>query len=56
MGIVMPHVPCTYSFPFENISENGSPGLVKITVVHQKKTTPLIQTIIKVPVSELEIL
>ena len=52
----MPHVPIKYSLPFKNISENGSSGMIKIIIMDKFKNSPLIQTTIKVPVSELEML
>ena len=56
LGIIMPHVPMKYSLTFKNISETGSGGLVKVIVVDKVKSQPLIQSTIKVPVSELEML
>ena len=56
LGIIMPHVPVKYSLSFRNISETGSGGLVKVIVVDKVKSQPLIQSTIKVPVSELEML
>ncbi len=56
LSIIMPHVPIKYSLPFKNISENGSSGMIKIIIMDKFKNSPLIQTTIKVPVSELEML
>ena len=52
----MPHISVKYSLTFKNISESGSGGLVKVIVVDKVKSQPLIQTTIKVPISELEML
>ena len=56
LSIIMPHVPIKYSLPFKNISENGSSGMIKIIIMDKFKNSPLIQSTIKVPVSELEML
>lgn len=56
LGIIMPHISVKYSLTFKNISESGSGGLVKVIVVDKVKSQPLIQTTIKVPISELEML
>ena len=56
LSIIMPHVPIKYSLPFKNISENGSSGMIKIIIIDKFKNSPLIQSTIKVPVSELEML
>ena len=56
LSIIMPNIPINYSLPFRNISQNGSSGNIKVIVVDKDKSIPLIQTNIKVPVSELDIL
>ena len=56
LSIIMPNVPINYSLPFRNISENGSSGNLKLLVIIKNEIIPLIQTNIKVPVSELDIL
>ena len=56
LSIIMPNVPINYSLPFRNISENGSSGNIKLLVIGKNEILPLIQTTIKVPVSELDIL
>ena len=56
LSIIMPHVPIKYALPFKNISENGSSGMIKIIIIDKFKNSPLIQSTIKVPVSELEML
>ena len=56
LSIIMPNVPINYSLPFRNISENGSSGNIKLLVIIKNEIIPLIQTNIKVPVSELDIL
>ena len=56
LGIIMPRIPIKYSLPFKNISESGSAGMIKIIILDNEKSTPLIQSTIKVPVSELEML
>ena len=56
LSIIMPNIPVNYSLPFRNISENGSSGNIKLIVIGKNEILPLIQTNIKVPVSELDIL
>ena len=56
LGLIMPHVPVKYSLSFRNISEMGSAGMIKVVIIDKLKSAPLIQSTIKVPVSELEIL
>ena len=56
LGIIMPRIPIKYSLPFKNISESGSSGMIKIIILDKEKSSPLIQTTVKVPVSELEML
>ena len=56
LSVIMPNVPVNYSLPFRNISENGSSGNIKLLVIGKNEIIPLIQTNIKVPVSELDIL
>lgn len=56
LGVLMPNVPTKYSLKFRNISEAGSSANIKIMIIDKIRTTPLITSIIKVPVSELEIL
>ena len=56
LSIIMPHIPVKYSLNFKNISENGSSGMIKIIIVDKFQNSPLIQTTVKVPVSELEML
>ncbi len=56
LSIIMPHIPIKYSLNFKNISESGSSGMIKIIIVDKFQNAPLIQTTIKVPVSELELL
>ena len=56
LSIIMPNVPINYSIPFRNINENGSSGNIKILVIGKNEIIPLIQSNIKVPVSELDIL
>jgi Bardet-Biedl syndrome 1 protein len=56
LSVIMPNVPINYSLPFKNISENGSSGNIKLLVISKNEIIPLIQTNIKVPVSELDIL
>lgn len=52
----MPNIPINYSLPFRNISENGSSGNIKLLIIGKNEIIPLIQTNIKVPASELDIL
>lgn len=56
LSIIMPNVPVNYSLPFRNISENGSSGSIKLLIIGKNEIIPLIQTNIKVPASELDIL
>ena len=56
LGLIMPHIPVKYSLSFKNISEMGSAGMIKVVIIDKLKSAPLIQSTIKVPVSELEIL
>ena len=56
LGIIMPRIPIKYSLPFKNVSDNGTSGMIKIIVLDKEKSSPLIQTTVKVPVSELEML
>ena len=56
LGILMPNVAMKYSIKFRNISENGSSGNIKIIIVDKIRTSPLITSTIKVPISELEML
>lgn len=56
LSIIMPNIPINYSLPFRNISENGSSGNIKLLVIAKNEIIPLIQTNIKVPISELDIL
>ena len=56
LSVIMPNVPVNYSLPFRNISETGSSGNIKLLVLGKNEIIPLIQTNIKVPVSELDIL
>ena len=56
LSVIMPNIPINYSLPFRNISENGSSGNIKLLVIGKNEIIPLIQTNIKVPVSELDIL
>ena len=56
LSIIMPNIPVNYSLPFRNISENGASGNIKLMVIGKNEILPLIQTNIKVPVSELDIL
>ena len=56
LSVIMPNIPVNYSLPFRNISENGSSGNIKLLVIGKNEIIPLIQTNIKVPISELDIL
>ena len=56
LGILMPNIPMSYSLRFKNINENGASGNIKLVIVDKNEIVPLIQTNIKVPVSELDIL
>jgi Bardet-Biedl syndrome 1 protein len=56
LSIIMPNIPINYSLPFRNISENGSSGNIKLLIIAKNEIIPLIQTNIKVPASELDIL
>ena len=56
LGILMPNIPMSYSIRFRNINENGASGNIKVVIVDKNEVVPLIQTNIKVPVSELDIL
>ena len=56
LGILMPNIPMSYSMRFRNINENGASGNIKVIIVDKNEVLPLIQTNIKVPVSELDIL
>jgi len=56
LSLIMPNIPIKYSLNFKNISETGASGIIKIILVDKLKTTPLIQTTMKVPISELEML
>ena len=56
LSLIMPNIPITYSLPFRNINENGASGNIKIIIIKKNELVPLIQTMIKVPVSELDIL
>lgn len=56
LSIIMPNIPINYSLPFRNISENGSSGNIKLLIIGKNEIIPLIQTNIKVPASELDIL
>ena len=56
LGILMPNIPMSYSVRFRNINENGASGNIKVIIVDKNEVLPLIQTNIKVPVSELDIL
>ena len=56
LGILMPNIPMSYSLRFKNINENGASGNIKLVIVDKNEVVPLIQTNIKVPVSELDIL
>ena len=56
LSLIMPNIPIKYSLNFKNISETGASGIIKIIVVDKLKTSPLIQTTMKVPISELEML
>jgi Bardet-Biedl syndrome 1 protein len=56
LGIMMPNVPMKYSMKFKNISENGNSGAIKILILEKSRTSPLITSTIKVPISELEMI
>ena len=56
LSVIMPNIPVNYSLTFRNISENGSSGNIKLLVIGKNEIIPLIQTNIKVPISELDIL
>lgn len=56
LGVIMPKVPMRYSLKFKNISERGASGLIKIIILDKTSPTPLVQSTLKVPISELEIL
>ena len=56
LGILMPNIPMSYSMRFRNINENGASGNIKVVIIDKNEIVPLIQTNIKVPVSELDIL
>jgi Bardet-Biedl syndrome 1 protein len=56
LGLLMPNVPTKYALKFKNITESGSSGNVKLMIVDKTSTAPLIVNIIKVPVSELELI
>jgi hypothetical protein len=50
----MPNVPIKYCLKFKNISETGNSGNIKILIVDKVKTAPLTTSIVKVPISEIE--
>lgn len=56
LGILMPNVPIKYSMKFKNISENGISGNIKLYVLDKTRTSPLISTTVKVPISEVDII
>lgn len=56
LGILMPNIQMSYSMRFRNINENGASGNIKLIIIDRNEVVPLIQTNIKVPVSELDIL
>ena len=56
LGVLMPNIQMSYSMRFRNINENGASGNIKLVIVDKNEVVPLIQTNIKVPVSELDIL
>ena len=56
LSLIMPNIPVNYSLAFRNISENGSSGNIKVIVVDKMKSIPLVQTNIKGPISEVDIL
>jgi len=51
----VPNVPINYTIKFRNISENGNAGNIKIILNEKSQTTPLISSLIKVPISEIDI-
>lgn len=55
LGLIAPNVPITYTLKFRNISENGNSGTIKILLNEKSCSVPLISTIIKVPISDLDI-
>ena len=55
LGLIAPNIPITYSLKFRNISENGNSGTIKILLNEKSHSVPLISSIIKVPISDLEI-
>jgi Bardet-Biedl syndrome 1 protein len=56
LGILIPNVPIKYSMRFRNVSENGTSGNIKIHILDKAKTSPLISTTVKVPISEVDII
>jgi len=56
LGILVPNVPIRYSMRFRNVSETGSSGNIKIHILDKARTSPLISTTIKVPISEVDII
>ena len=56
LGILIPNIQMSYSMRFRNINENGASGNIKLIIIDRNEVVPLIQTNIKVPVSELDIL
>ena len=56
LGILMPNIQMSYSMRFSNINEDGASGNIKLIIIDRNEVVPLIQTNIKVPVSELDIL
>ena len=53
--MIVPNVPITYTIKFRNISENGNAGNVKVLLNEKSHSIPLISSLIKVPLSELDI-
>jgi len=56
LGILMPNVPIKYYLKFRNVSENGISGMIKIFILDKSRTSPLITTTVKVPISEIDII
>lgn len=56
LAIVLPNVPLTYAINFRNVSDSGKSGLLKVSIVKKNETVPLITNILKVPISEIELI
>jgi Bardet-Biedl syndrome 1 protein len=56
LGLLMSNVPVSYSLRFRNLSESGVSGTIKIIILDKGRSSPLITSTLKVPISELEVL